>query len=155
MTLTPPSTQVPQRSIQIEHHEDLNEQTIRPENVYVGTGTSGQLTAAGLHLRSQNPRLTECLIDQAQFDLHQKYPHLYPPVQTRAIESPGLRQSFSTPATMPSTKPRLPDDKLAAIFGKDSHGGKANLLARTNITLYRRSRDRAEEIGLLPARSKK
>ncbi len=149
---TIPNTPKPQQpsTAETQHPQHLNELTITPQDVYSGNGSTGQLTATGLRLREQNPCLTEVLIGQAQYDLHQRYPSLYPKVKSRPTEPDGLRRSSSTPATASSSsKPRLPDDQLSSLFGPGSNAGAANRLAKENQLLYRRSKARAIELGLL------
>jgi hypothetical protein len=133
----------------------IDELTVLPSDVYEGNGSSGSLTALGLKLRESNPCLTECLIGQAQYDLAAKYSALYPKVKTRPVEAEGLRRPShpigpitSAPNTVSSK--RLPDDALPALFGRSSYAGAANRLAKTNIELYRNSKSRAIELGLLP-----
>jgi hypothetical protein len=135
----------------------IDELTVLPSDVYEGNGSSGSLTALGLRLRESNPCLTECLVGQAQYDLAAKYPNLYPPVKTRPVEGVGLRRpahsirptSTSAPVLPPSGR-RLPDDALPTHFGKTSDVGASNRLAMADLILYRNSKARAVELGLLP-----
>jgi hypothetical protein len=57
----------------------------------------------------------------------------------------------SAPRVVLEDKAQLDDKDLVDVFGKDADTDKALLLQKTNLGLYRRSKARAVQLGLLNA----
>lgn len=144
-----------------QHQEPIDERTITPSDIWIGRGSSlqSELTPIGVQLSKTNPELCAIRVGQAKYDLAKLYPTLYDRVTTPRPEEPTARRptpAAKATASVSIPKPPLPDAELPGLFGPNSNAGRANQLAKNNLLLYRRSKDRAIELGLIsPSRGRK
>lgn len=128
----------------------IDEQSLTPEDVYIGVGKGGQLTPLGIELAKQNPVLLDWLVRHAQYNLSAKFPSLYPQTVKPAPVPENIRRVPKSNVHKP--EPRLSDEQIGKLFAPGGDVGECNRLARLNPQLYSASRERAVDLGYVRAR---